>query len=134
MRPELKHKEITQKVIGVFFDVYNELGHGFLESVYQRSLAIAFQTAGVKVQTRVKIPVWFRGQRAGQFEADMLVEDVVLLELKVARCLERSHIAQLLNYLRATDIELGLLLNFGLKPEFKRLVLDNASKTNRCGN
>ena len=68
------------------------------------------------------------------FEEDLLVEDAVLLELKSARCLDRSHIAQLLNYLRATDIEVGVLLNFGLKPEFKRLILDNASKTNRCGN
>ena len=134
IRPELKHKEITHKIIGVFFDVYNELGHGFLESVYQRALAMAFQSAGVKVQTHVKIPVWFRGQRAGQFEGDMLVENSVLLELKVARCLDRSHHAQLLNYLRATDIEVGLLLNFGLKPEFKRLILDNESKTNRGGN
>ena len=131
MRPELKHKEITHQIIRVFFDVYNELGHGFLESVYQKSLAVAFQSAGVNVRTRVKIPVWFRGQRAGQFEGDMLVEECVLLELKVARCLERSHIAQILNYLRATDIEVGILLNFGLKPEFKRVILDNSSKAKR---
>ena len=134
MRPELKHKDITHKIIGVFYDVYNELGHGFLESVYQRSLGLALESAGVKIRSPVKIPVWFRGQRVGQYEGDMLVEEVVLLELKVARCLERSHIAQLLNYLRATDIEVGILLNFGPKPEFKRLLLDNASKTNRCGN
>jgi GxxExxY protein len=134
MRPELKHKEVTHKIIGVFYDVYNELGHGFLESVYQRSLGLALESGGVRIRSPVKIPVWFRGQRVGQFEADMLVEDSVILELKVARCLERSHVAQLLNYLRATDIEVGILLNFGLKPEFKRLVLDNASKTSRCGN
>lgn len=117
-----------------FFDVYNELGHGFLESVYQRSLGSALQTEGLKVSNYVKIPVWFRGNCVGQFQGDMLVEDSVLLELKVARFLDRSHYAQLLNYLRATDIEVGVLLNFGLKPEFKRLLLDNASKTNRCGN
>ena len=134
MGTELKHKEITHKIIGVFFDVYNELGHGFLESVYQRALGLALESAGVKMRSPVKIPVWFRGQRVGQFEGDMLVEEVILLELKVARCLDRSHYAQLLNYLRATDIEVGLLLNFGLKPEFQRLILDNASKTNRCGN
>jgi GxxExxY protein len=129
----LKHKELTYKIIGVFFDVYNELGHGFLESVYQRSLGSALETEGLKVSNYVKIPVWFRGNCVGQFEGDMLVEDCILLELKVARCIDRSHIAQLLNYLRATDIEVGILLNFGLKPEFKRLVLDNASKTSRCG-
>jgi GxxExxY protein len=97
-------------------------------------LGLALVSEGLKISNYVKIPVWFRGQRVGQFEGDMLVEDCVLLELKVARILDRSHHAQLVNYLRATDIEVGLLLNFGLKPEFKRLILDNASKTNRCGN
>jgi GxxExxY protein len=73
VRPELKHKEITHKIIGVLYDVYNELGHGFLESVYQRSLGLALVSAGVNVRTHVKIPVWFRGQRVGQFEGDVLV-------------------------------------------------------------
>lgn len=118
MRRELKHKEITHKIIGVFYEVYSELG-------------LAFESAGVRIRSPVKIPVWFRGQRVGQFEGDMLVEDVVWLELKVARCVDRSHIAQLRNYLRATDVEVGILLNFGLKPEFKRLILENSSKTNR---
>lgn len=127
----MKHKELTYKIIGVFFDVYNELGHGFLESVYQRSLASALKTEDLKVANYVKIPVWFRGQCVGQFEGDMLVENSILLELKVARILDRSHHAQILNYLRATDIEVGILLNFGLKPEFKRLILENSSKTNR---
>jgi GxxExxY protein len=130
----LKHKELTYKIIGVYFDVYNELGHGFLESVYQRSLGLALESAGLAVRHYVKIPVWFRGQRVGMFEGDMLIEDLVLLELKTARCLDRSHYAQLLNYMRATDIEVGILLNFGLKPEYQRLVLDNESKTNRGGN
>ena len=130
----MKHKELTYKIIGVYFDVYNELGHGFLESVYQRSLGLALESAGLTVRNYVKIPVWFRGQRVGMFEGDMLVEDLVLLELKSARCLDRSHYTQILNYLRATDIEVGILLNFGLKPEYKRLVLDNESKTNRGGN
>ena len=130
----MKHKELTYKIIGVYFDVYNELGHGFLESVYQRSLGLALESAGLTVRNYVKIPVWFHGQRVGMFEGDMLVEDLVLLELKSARCLDRSHYTQILNYLRATDIEVGILLNFGLKPEYKRLVLDNESKTNRGGN
>ena len=130
----MKHKELTYKIIGVYFDVYNELGHGFLESVYQRSLGLALESAGLTVRNYVKIPVWFRGQRVGMFEGDMLVQDLVLLELKTARCLDRSHYSQILNYLRATDIEVGILLNFGLKPEYKRLVLDNESKTNRGGN
>jgi GxxExxY protein len=133
LNTELKYKELTHRIIGVFYDVYNELGHGFLESVYQRSLGLALEAAGVTVRSRVKIPVWFRGQRVDQFEGDMLVGDSILLELKATRCLDLSHQAQLLNYLRATEIEVGLLLNFGLKPEFKRLILDNAKKA-RNGN
>ncbi|HEU4714089.1 MAG TPA: GxxExxY protein [Pyrinomonadaceae bacterium] len=128
----LKHKELTHTIIGVYYDVYNELGHGFLESVYQRSLAMALQSSGLQIRSQVKIPVWFRGQRVGQFEGDLLVNDEVLLELKATRCLDLSHSAQILNYLRATDIEVGLLLNFGLKPEFKRFLLENSRKANRA--
>ena len=125
------HKHTTYKIIGVFFDVYNELGHGFLESVYQKSLGLALRSAGLDACWPIAIPVWFRGQQVGHFEADMLVERRVLLELKVVRALEGSHHAQLLNYLRATDIEVGLLLNFGVKPEFRRLLLDNSRKAAR---
>lgn len=128
-----KHKELTHKIISVFHDVHNELGHGFLESVYQRSLALALLSAALEVRTRVRIPVWFRGQRVGMFEGDVLVSNSVLLELKTARCLDLTHQAQLHNYLRATNIEVGLLLNFGVKPEFRSLFLDNASKTNKRG-
>lgn len=128
----LKHKELTHKIINVFLEVYNELGHGFLESVYQRSLGMALVSAGIDVRSRVRIPVSFRGQRVGMFEGDMLVENAILLELKTARCLDLSHSSQLQNYLRATEIEIGILLNFGVKPEYKRLVLDNASKSNRA--
>jgi GxxExxY protein len=126
-----KHREVTQKIIGVFYEVYNELGHGFLESVYQDSLVIALNSSGLNALTPVDIPVWFRGQRVGKFEGDVLVENCVLLELKAARSLDTAHQAQLLNYLRATDIEVGLLLNFGLKPEFKRMLFDNPRKAKR---
>jgi GxxExxY protein len=126
-----KHWEMCNKIVGVFYDVYNELGHGFLESVYQKSLLIALDSAGLQCCSPIEIPVWFRGRRVGSFEADVLVENSVLLELKVARCLDNTHQAQLLNYLRATEIEVGLLLNFGAKPEFKRLLFDNSRKTTR---
>ena len=126
-----KHSEVTDKIIKVFFEVYNELGHGFLESVYERSLEIALNSLGLKVCRQIEIPVWFRGKPVGDFSADMLVEDCVLLELKAGRCLDSSHQAQLLNYLRATEIEVGMLLNFGLKPEFKRLIFDNPRKASR---
>src|ERR1043166_6733428 len=128
MNADLKHGLITDKLLKVFYDVYNELGHGFLESVYHRSLVLALESVGLNVRSRVAIPVWFRGHRVGHFEADVLVEDCVLLELKAARSLDSSHRAQLLNYLRATDIEVGLLLNFGERPEFKRLVFENLKK------
>ena len=126
-----KHKDITDKIIRVFYEVYNELGHGFLESVYERSLEIALNSLGLKVCRQIQIPVWFRGKPVGDFTADVLIENCVLLELKAARSLDSSHQAQLLNYLRATEIEVGLLLNFGLKPEFKRLIFDNPRKAIR---
>ena len=129
MNADLKHRELTQKIIGVFYEVYNELGHGFLESVYQKSLILALNEAGLKIHSPVDIPVWFRGRQVGDFEADVLVEECVLLELKSAHSIHASHQAQLLNYLRATDIEIGVILNFGVKPEFKRLVFDNLRKT-----
>ena len=122
------HKELTYKIIGVFCDVYNELGHGFLESVYQKSLGFALHAEGLDARWPIAIPVWFRGKEVGHFEGDMLVERSVLLELKAVRALDGSHQAQLLNYLRATDVEVGLLLNFGVKPEFKRLLFDNSRK------
>lgn len=125
---EIKHKELTRRIIGVFFEVYNELGHGFLESAYQKSLGLALRSTGLNECWPISIPVWYRGHQVGDFEGDMLVERSVLLELKAVRTLDGSHQAQLLNYLRATDIEVGLLLNFGVKPEFKRLLFDNSRK------
>lgn len=106
-----KHRGLTEKIIGIFFDVYNELGHGVLESVYERSLEIALKADGLAVCRQIQIPVEFRGQSVGDFTADILVDHSVLLELKVVRSLDTSHEAQLLNYLRATSIEVGLLLN-----------------------
>jgi GxxExxY protein len=126
-----KHREITEKIIKIFYEVYNELGHGFLESVYEKSLEVAFNALELKVRRQVEIPVWFRGHQVGDFTADMLVESCVMLELKAAHALDSAHEAQLLNYLRATEIEVGLLLNFGLKPQFKRLIFDNPRKSIR---
>ena len=126
-----KYEEITGKTIGIFFDVYNELGFGFLESVYQNSFVLALNAAGLEAQPKIEIPVWFRGHRVGDFEADVLVNKCVLLELKSVRTIDKAHQAQLLNYLRATEIEVGLLFNFGLKPEFKRMIFDNPRKAVR---
>jgi GxxExxY protein len=124
----LKHRDLTQKIIGVFYEVYNELGHGFLESVYETALEVALTSKGLIVHRQIEVPVWFRGKKIGDFTADMLVDKCVLLELKAGRALDSAHEAQLLNYLRATEIEVGMLFSFGLKPEFKRLAFDNARK------
>ena len=110
---QFKHSEVTKKIIGIFYEVYNELGSGFLESVYENSLAIAFKAAGMDARQQINIPVSFRGTLVGSFCADMLVDDVVLLELKVARSIEQAHIGQLMNYLKATSVEVGMVLNFG---------------------
>ena len=124
----LKHRELTEKIIGVFYEVYNELGHGFIESVYEKAFEVALSSKRRAVLRQIEVPVWFRGQKIGDFTADMLVEKCVLLELKAGRALVAAHEAQLLNYLRATEIEVGMLFSFGLKPEFKRLAYDNARK------
>ncbi|MEP6741329.1 MAG: GxxExxY protein [bacterium] len=124
----LKHRELTQKIIGVFYEVYNELGHGFLESVYETAFEMALVSKGIEVLTQIEVPVWFRGKKIGDFTADMLVEKSVLLELKAGVGINPAHEAQLLNYLRATEIEVGILCSFGLKPEFKRLAYDNTRK------
>jgi GxxExxY protein len=122
------HGDLTDKVLGVFFDVCNELGFGFLESVYHKAMEVALGQAGLSVRSRVPLPVYFRGVPVGDFEADLVVADVVILELKAARALEPAHESQLLNYLKATEIEVGLLLNFGMQPKFKRMVFDNPRK------
>jgi GxxExxY protein len=123
-----KHDDLTQKIIGVFYDVYNELGCGFLEPVYREAMRLALGQAGLKVQSEVPIPVRFRGELVGVFRADLVVNDVVLIELKSCEALVREHESQTLHYLRATEIEVALLMNFGPKPRFKRLVMDNELK------
>jgi GxxExxY protein len=123
-----KHRELTEKIIGVVYDVYNELGHGFLESVYEQAMAIALGQAGLHVDRQMSLKVIFRGEVVGDFRADVIVERAVILELKAASGINPAQEAQLLNYLRATEIEVGLLLNFGPRPQFKRLVFENSRK------
>lgn len=128
MEDSLKHRELTEKIIGTFYEVYNELGFGFLESVYEEAMLIALQTKGLKVEQQVSVPVWFRGKKIGSFEADLVVNDPVIIELKAVKAIDEAHIAQLLNYLRATEFEVGLVLNFGHQAEFKRKAFDNFRK------
>ncbi len=125
---ERKHWHLCHAIVGVFYSVYNELGHGFLEAVYEEALAIGLSEAGMSAARQVPTPIWFRGRTIGEYKADLIVNRVVLLELKAARALDSAHEAQILNYLRATNIEVGLLLNFGPKPQFKRFVFENNRK------
>ena len=129
-RFELKHKEVTDKILHAFFKiVYPQLGYGFLEKVYENALVIALTSLGLKVEQQVKIAVYFQNRVVGEYFADLLVEDKVIVELKAVSRLLLEHEAQLLNYLRATPYEVGLLLNFGPKPDFRRKVFDNSRKT-----
>jgi GxxExxY protein len=122
------HAEITEKVIGVFFEVYNELGGGFLESVYHEALRIALKQARLRVAVEVPVPVYFRGEVVGNFRADAVVNECVLLELKAITGLDAAHDGQVLHYLRATRFEVGLLLNFGPRPQFRRFILEEEKK------
>jgi GxxExxY protein len=126
----LKHGEITDKILHAFYKVvYPQLGYGFLEKVYENALVIALKAMTLRVQQQVKITVYFQEQIVGEYFADLVVEDVVIVELKAVSRLLAEHEAQLLNYLRATPYEVGLLLNFGPKPQFIRKAFDNSRKT-----
>lgn len=127
----LIHSELTGKVIGIFYEVYNDLGHGFLESVYEQALSVALAEHQIFFQRQFGIPAWFRGHQVGDFRADLLVDSKLIVELKVGRAIEVAWEKQLLNYLRATQMEVGLLLNFGPTPQFRRLVFENERKTIR---
>lgn len=116
------HGDLTELVIGAFFATYNELGHGFLEGVYENALTIELEAAGLRVQRQTPIAVRFRGQTVGDYRADLLIEDVLIVEIKASNNLMPAHEAQLINYLKATHIRVGLLLNFGPRPQFKRRV------------
>src|SRR6185436_2228267 len=115
-------EELTAKILEACFEVANELGHGFLESVYLKALIVALRQKGLIVESEVPLQVLFRGQPVGNFCADMIVERQVLVELKAVKALAPEHQAQVINYLKASAIEVGLLVNFGTpKIEFKRL-------------
>ncbi len=126
----LKYSDITDKILHAFFRVvYPGLGYGFLEKVYENALAIALRQMGLKVEQQAEILVYFAGEVVGEYYADLLVEGCVLIELKAAQNIAPEHEAQLLNYLRATPYEVGLLLNFGSKPDFRRKAFDNDRKS-----
>ena len=118
----LVDEQLTEKVIGAFFEVYNELGQGFLEQVYENALAFALRESGVEVMQQASVDVMFRGKRVGEYRADLLIPRRLLIEVKAATTLAQGHEAQLINYLKATGTPVGLLLNFGPHPQFKRRI------------
>jgi len=122
------HSEITNRIIKAFFNVYNELGFGFLEKVYENAMLIELRKMGLKCLAQVPIKVHYLENLVGEYFADIIVEDCVIIENKAMENLCPEHEAQLLNYLKATDVEVGLLLNFGKKPQFKRKIYTNDLK------
>jgi GxxExxY protein len=120
-----KHSEITDKILKAFYKVYNTLGYGFLEKVYENALSYELSEMGLKSKKQEQITVYYNDVKVGEYCADLVVEDLIILELKATETLCEEHEFQLINYLKATEIEVGLLLNFGKKPEVKRKVFSN---------
>lgn len=124
----MKHDQITEKIIQAFYKVYNTLGYGFLEKVYENAMFIELTAMGFKVEKQKKIIVYYFGNIVGDYNADLIIEDIVTVELKANDILVAENENQLVNYLKATNIEVGLLLNFGKKPQIKRKIFDNDKK------
>ena len=127
----LLHKGITDLILKTYYDVYNQLGYGFLEKVYQNAMYFELKSLGYKVEAQKPIKVYFKNQLVGEYYADLLVDDKVIVELKACELLMNAHVAQIMNYLKATEIEVGLLLNFGEDAEFKRMIYTNDRKQNK---
>ena len=123
-----RNDPLTEKIIRVFYEVYNELGFGFLESVYREGMRIALDQAGLPVKDEVPVPVSFRGQSVGIFRADLVVDGRVVLELKTSDSISKAHEAQVLHYLRASAMEVGLVMNFGPNARFRRIEMRNDRK------
>lgn len=120
-----KHSEITDKIIKAFYKVYNTLGYGFLEKVYENAIFIEIEKMGLLVTKQDSIIVYYEEKEVGAFFADLIVENAIIIELKATEFLREEHECQLINYLKASEIEVGLLLNFGKKPEIKRKIYSN---------
>lgn len=119
------HSKLTEKIIKIYYEVYNTLGFGFLEQVYQNALYFALMKEGYTCKAQYPIDVYFEDQLVGQYKADIIVNDTIILELKACKTLSSAHVRQLYNYLRATNYEVGLLLNFGEEPQVVRRVAKN---------
>ena len=118
------HRKLTGRIIKAFYEVYNELGTEFSESVNENAFYLVLGENGMTVEKQMPITVYFRDKIVGNYKADLVVEDKVLIELKAIRTILPEHEAQIINYLKATKVDIGLLMNFGNKPEFKRFIFD----------
>jgi GxxExxY protein len=127
----LLHEDLTSLILKTFYEVYNELGFGFLEKVYQNALLIELRKKGLEATPNKKIKVFYKGVNVGDYYADIIVNDTIVLELKAADYIVEEFENQLLNYLKGTDCEIGLLLNFGKKPEFRRKIYENKRKNRK---
>jgi len=123
MKDNYKHSEITKTIIKAYFNVYNELGYGFLEKVYERAMMIELKDLGLNCQSQREINVKYKDESVGDYYADIVVENKVIVELKAVKKIKKKHEVQLVHYLKATGVEVGLLLNFGAETQFKRKVL-----------
>ncbi len=124
----LKHGNLSGEIIKCFYDVYNELGRGFLESVYQNAILMLLDEMHIPAEKEKVIEVYFHGKSVGKFRADIVVDNKIIVEFKAVKKIIPEHEAQLLNYLRATQVEVGLILNFGDEPTYSRRVYDNERK------
>ena len=129
MNDNFKYSDITNKIIKAYYNVYNKLGFGFLEKVYENAMMIELKKIGLKCENQVQIKVYYDEETIGNYYADIMVEKVVIIELKATESICEEHKIQLVNYLKATDVEVGLLLNFGKKAEFRRKVLTTKYKS-----
>ncbi len=125
---ELMHSDLTRQIIGAFYDVYNALGQGFVEAVYQRAMPLALAKRGVGSEREVPLTIKYLGVGIGDYRADLIVEGKVIVESKVATKILPIHEIQLVNYLKVSKIPVGLILNFGPEPTFRRLFLTSTPK------
>jgi GxxExxY protein len=125
------HQELTKNIIGVYYDVYNELGYGFLEKVYHKAMLIELHKRGYVIESEKKLNVYYKNEIVGEYVPDIIINESVIVELKCVEYLIETHENQLLNYLKATNCEVGLILNFGKDPQFLRKIFTNDLKKHK---
>ncbi len=127
-KAKLQHKDLTERIIRAYYNVYNDLGYGFLEKCYERAMLIELESLGMSAQAQVPLKVYYKGNSIGDFYADIVVANTIIVELKSVMEIAKEHVSQLLNYLRSTEIEVGLLMNFGVEPKVYRRAFANEYK------